>query len=428
MLTKDLIKARLRNERIYPLFLDPENSECLAEASAWIDLASDCVGNTVGTSEIRFAEFLSPKQMAGGAFAKLLGDRFVPADIDESVASRRRELIAVASQKRAMSLTRADWREAVETHFSQPFEELANGLYADLPGERTIASFETLTPAELINRQNVAQLQGLLLRAESVRVVLEKASAAEKRFLFRVLKFHRLIPGELADSPGSGLSFTLGGPLSLFGPGAGYGVAICNFVPNLFHLAKWRLEADVRYRERNSALRINETSGYRVLSGRAPGHVPEEFAHFIAAFNARFANEAPSKSNRSDSGAWRAAVADEVLVLGAGQWVVPDFVLEKLPATKSSAVSKTATGRRIHVELFHRWHEGQLTSRLDHVEGMATGEKSGELILGISKGLVRSDAALAARLASPLLAGRTFLFNDFPTPAGVAPLLAQASA
>ena len=76
-------------------------------------------------------------------------------------------------------------------------------------------------------------------------------------------------------------------------------------------------------------------------------------------------------------------------------------------------------GRRAHVELFHKWHAGQLLGRL------AALDRHGDvpLVVGVAKTLAKAKGVDQALTTSRHFAKWGFLFSDFPTPKALVPVL-----
>ena len=71
---------------------------------------------------------------------------------------------------------------------------------------------------------------------------------------------------------------------------------------------------------------------------------------------------------------------------------------------------READGRTIHLELFHRWHRGQLDRRLALLEQ----KPDMQLLVGVDRALADDAAWKVLETDHPALAGRLFRFRDFP--------------
>lgn len=122
-----------------------------------------------------------------------------------------------------------------------PSEVLVRALYADLPAARVLEP--SRVPAslpEFIERYNLALAQGILLRAETLRIrVVENLKA-----VLRHARLQRLLCGMETD-PGDARAtrLELSGPLSLFRFTTKYGRAMAAWLPVLLQTPCWSLEA-----------------------------------------------------------------------------------------------------------------------------------------------------------------------------------------
>ena len=65
----------------------------------------------------------------------------------------------------------------------------------------------------------------------------------------------------------------------------------------------------------------------------------------------------------------------------------------------------------MHLELFHRWHQGQLAQRLEKLNSMP----SLPLFIGIDRALVKGEnGENEIRSRYPEIAGKIWFFRDFP--------------
>ena len=217
MLTKGHLKFRIRNGRAVPQFLPPTDPAALALAEDLLELFRGAEGRAVGEIEEAAAE-LGDGDLAA-AFRKLLLDQTDTEEDDGQIAARRWQLLlkAEALRRQAPPPTPAD--------FQQTMGDAGATLYADLPACRRLRSFTDMNAESLIHRYNCAQVQGLLLRAESVTVKLVGSDLGSRRELFRQLKFHRLMGGvEQLGGKKGGIAVTLSGPLTLFDQATTYGL------------------------------------------------------------------------------------------------------------------------------------------------------------------------------------------------------------
>lgn len=383
MLTKAHLNYRVKAGRVVPAFVKPDDAAALAVATDLIALFDAAAGMTVGELEDQAAD--AAEGPFAAALTKLLLDGMSEEDDDEAVADSR---WATLLRAEAMRREGAD-----KAQFDAAFGASREQLYADLPAARRVAETRTTTPVDLINRYNVAQVQGLLLTGKTLQVRVAGLGLGERRALLRQIKFHRLIAEVTAAA--DGFALVLSGPLSLFDQArAGYGLRLALFFPHLLHAPTWSLEADVEVKKRTLPLKVDQKAGLVSHYKRSTPHVPAELDQFIRVFNER-------------KGGWSAGFGEEFVHIGRESYCFPDLTF----ANKR--------GKRVHVELFHKWHAGQLEGRIQALEKNPVST----LFLGVGKSLAK-DAKLMARLeAAPWFRKNGFVFSEFPTPRAVQALL-----
>lgn len=390
MLTKDHLKVRIKDGRAVPLLLKGDDAAALRAADEMLAAFEGASGQTLGDLEETTAALASTPVAA--AFRKLLLDRCDTHDAEDSIEDRRWQWLLAAQNLRKAHAQRDDFAKAVA-------DELGDvaALYADLPHCRRIDTYDPIPAPTLFALYNVGQVQGLLLTAREIVLTLAGATLAEKRFLFRQIRFHRLLAEVVVGDDDKSLVVRLDGPLSLFDHSPGYGLRLATFFPNVLALAKWKLEATVKVKQREVTLKLDEKSGLIDPRGRTTPHVPAELTSFVEAFNGRM------------SGSWNATPGEEFVHLGRQSYCFPDVTITSLK------------GAKIHLELFHKWHAGQLAGRLQALETSSVSN----LRLGVAKELAKQEKVAASLQASSWFAKYGFLFSEFPTPKAVVPLLGQ---
>ncbi len=391
MLTKEHLKYRVRAGRLHPAFIEPIDAAARATAAAMVDVFASAAGSTVDELEELASEAAGPG--VGAAFAKLLMDRCEVGPDDPSVEDLRWQVFAAAARMRRGSgryVAPSVFRERVAAEVDVDAQGLPERLYSDLPGCRKVRQVPALSAESLVTRYNVAQVQGLLLQSKSLTITIGKdVSQAEKRALFRQIRFHRLLCQVVPGDAEAGESVTLSGPLDLFDQASVYGLRLANFFPHVVRLGSWKLEATVHLKKRDLVLKLDQKAGLQVEGPTRGVYVPEELTALIDGFN------------KQHEGRWRMAPADEFVHLGRESYCFPDLTITSYDGKQ-----------RRHVELFHCWHKAQLAMRLETLETVV---ECG-LIIGVAKA-VAAAPELKERLAkSATFARRGFLFAEFPTP------------
>jgi predicted nuclease of restriction endonuclease-like RecB superfamily len=121
-------------------------------------------------------------------------------------------------------------------------EQIRAWLYADLPEQQILMSFDEPTPEVLIERYNLSQAQGVLYRASHVVITAHRNDPGEYKLLFRYIKLFGLMAYIEGDAD-HGFTLTIDGPTSLFTPSTRYGLALAKMLPALLHVTRWSLSA-----------------------------------------------------------------------------------------------------------------------------------------------------------------------------------------
>lgn len=297
----------------------------------------------------------------------------------------------------------AVFRKQVLDSLALPGAFTGTGLYADLPENEQLVKFKDMTPRELLQRYNVALVQSLLLRADSLRLAVSSADAAQLRRLFKYLRFFRLLARvNRADAPvksapdRTAFEIVIDGPASLVDGAKKYGLQLASFFPAVCGLERWQLDTSVPWKGRKLRLLVSErarlVSHYRNLGA----YTPEE----IRMFAQHFAEKVQD---------WQ-VVDDHPFLETAGQELVfPDLSF------------RDGAGQVVHLELFHRWHAGQLLARLEFVEA----QPDLPLIVGVDQALAKRPEIRTALDANTWFEDHGFEFRNYPTVAKVKACLAR---
>ncbi len=398
MLTKALLKIKTSKGYARPEFIsinDRDARDLARTLLKQIESSSSRPQSAI-EEELRLSVDLESHPYGLG-FVKLIMDR---ADFSESVDNgedRRWELIQSAQTLRQETLlaTHEEFRENFSNiHQPGSFQDLATALYGDLPDFRPLKAFEPWTEDDLLHRYNCALVQGLLLIAPSVRVDLVFRDTAEKRKLFRAIKFHRLVIGDI-ESEGQSLSFTIAGPLSVLMNTNVYGMRLANFFPHLLGIHRWKIETKIQFKGKNTTLSLNEESNLHSHYRDTGSYIPEGFEEFINSFN-------------TSSSSWQADWSDDLIDLGGQHFCFPDITF-----------TEGSSGQKVHLELFHKWHRGELEKRIAALQK----RPSSCLILGICKSLITKDNPLIGPWSFDDIESFSFAFRTVPTPKAILPLL-----
>ena len=402
MLTKDLLNYRNRKDRVSPVFIAADDPVLGSLAEGLIEHFRCGIGSTLGDLDEEIGEGSWSDHFLTPALKKLLADRCEEADDDGEIAARRWLVLQGAERLRqeGKQKTLQDYQEAVAASASLALAEVKERLYGDLAEFRIVKSFDPITPSALLHRYNCAQVQGLLLQAQSVEVRFKGASIADKRRFFRCLKFQRLLsttsPGNTPDEVVCHLS----GPLKIFQNTQSYGMRLANFFPYILQLPKWELTAEIKLQQKTQSLVLNEKIGIASHYKMFAPVVPQELTAFTEAFNAK-------------SQDYKAALGEDFLNLGKQSYCCPD-------------VTFTAPGgRKVHLEIFHRWHAGQLAGRL---EVLKASPSAVPLMIGVAQEVASDKKVEPLLAASSWFDHHGFVFKNLPTPKAVQQALLRHAA
>ena len=376
MLKKEHIICKIVSGRVKPGFIPPDEPLLLAHASEIISIYRQALENQLCRSELEelsknFIDVSADARLSSG-LNKLLLDRcqFETAG-NFDYPARRKELFLASAAKLNAGLP--------------PLPVTEPDIYGDLPGFERLTNLQDITPAQLLAVFNLAQAQALLIYADNVKLKLFDPDVTELRRVMKAIKFFRL----LADFERGGkgvVNITVSGPYSLFGPSAKYAIALASLLPAVVNLQHWKLQALLKFRDRELTLKLDEKSQLRSPKRSFSSYVPEE----IRLYHKLFAEKSLQ---------WQ-IVGDTPFLDGGNQEIIfPDLSFQEHDS-----------GDVVHLELFHRWHAGQLAKRLELLKN----HPELPLIIGIDRALADEEKLARMTGDSPLLKSRCWLFRDFP--------------
>jgi predicted nuclease of restriction endonuclease-like RecB superfamily len=397
VLTRDLLLYRIQKGRVRPTLLPRETPEVVALADSLIGYARGASGVTRGELEAELGElcvgFAEPKVAQG--LVKLLVDRIAFAEPDDEARTLREKAFdvgAAALGELAGDTTPERHEERLAAGLDRPIDAVRDRLYADLPEARPMLSFEDIDPAGLVDRWNLAQVQGLVMHASRVEVTSSSPDLLRVRRVLRWLKFNRLV----ADVQREGDDWTLGveGPAAILEMARRYGLQLAQFVAAVPVLGTWKLRAEVQLRYGTPVmLEVDERSGLVSPYERSLGHVPEEIAVIVR------------KLSESAEG-WEVDTSPQPRPVGTGALCVPDLTFRH-----------KERGTELAVEFFHPWHRHQLVSRLDQLRV----RPDEGLIVAVDEALLKDESVRALVDARP----QTMTFTGFPSERRFKQLLAR---
>lgn len=389
MLTKNLLKYTSRSGVVYPKYINPSD-ESLLKHSEDLELTfSRSIGVPYKDLETELKSFEKINGVTDG-FKKLLENRCQFGDLDSKEIEVFRWDVFLKSRKlRERSFEKkADFDKAFAEKVNQSVSDAGDRLYSDLPENRKISSFKPCGSEQLIHRFNAAQIQGLLIYSREIRVKIKESDLLKRRKLFQKIKFHGLIASLSNFEQGAQLCFTLGGPLSIFDGVQSYSARLANFFPYLLHMKKWEIEADLKLNGKDLVLKSSSKKAIDSHYKDFNGYLPEDISEYLNNIN---------NSNEVKKLGWTAISSTDVLNSSSGDLCFPDITLIH------------ASGSRKHIEIFHKWHESQLLSRL----GSSTDLK--DLIVAYPKALLKKGKIKEFAKKSRDESGSIIEYSTFPT-------------
>ncbi len=381
MLTRDLLIYRVRGGRVIPSFIDSQDASVLAVAEGLLAIAASGVGMERAAlaeqTEEQVAGFQKPKVAQG--LLKILFDRMEFEEPSEEVADLRRQTFDAAA--RVLRGLRDDCRpddyeSGLAGALPEPLEALRSRLYADHPENRRMIAWEELTARELLDRYNMAQVQGLILRSQRLSLRAASPDLLRVRKVLRCLKFNRLVPEVHAVEPD--LFLEVEGPGAILSMGKKYGLQLAQFVAAVPILERYEIRAEVTFDRRPTVLLVlDEKSGLVAPHAGALGFVPPEIEVIL---------------KKLEEGPWEVDRTPQPRPVGATGLCVPDIGFRR-------------GAEMVAVEFFHPWHRPALARRLADLRSRA----DPRLILAVDEKLLKEDLAEAASHPQVLL------FRGFPS-------------
>ena len=377
MLTADLVTARRRGSELRLCPLD-EAARARVEdlAQAYLGIARACVGQSRDDLEAAWDAIpvAAHEQRLAGGVRKLIADRCVfSAPATDPVDLRRQLFTAAHAARRALPagspFDRGAILQAVAARRDTGAVDLEARLFADLHGAERLCDIGAISPARLAADFDLAQAQGILLRAVRVVAEVRAADPAAVRALFRKLKFLRLLHNIVATARG-GYRIEIDGPFSMFQSVTRYGLQLALALPAIAACDAWRIEAEVLWGQQRLPVKFmwkggTERQAVTPISPDASS-LPDDVAGLLADVN-------------QGDGVWRAQVASEVLDLPGAGLCIPDLVFQH-----------RETGQRVFLEVLGFWSREAVWRRVELVRAGLPHR----ILFAVSKQLRVSEAAL----------------------------------
>ena len=199
-----------------------------------------------------------------------------------------------------------------------PLDEIERLLFGDLKDAARLLEYAEASGPQIVEDYERAQVQSVLLRAETVVAEVYCKSATTYRALFRKLKFLRLLHEIEADGDGDRYRITLSGPMSLFRSSTKYGLSLALALPSIQACDEWSIDAIVRWGKDRSKVAF-QAEGKCAGSAEGEGLIDEVQAFFDK-------QKALVKKGKSE---WVPEVCSELLAVPGLGVCAPDLVLRK---------------------------------------------------------------------------------------------------
>lgn len=250
MLTSDLAVSFRRGDKIFPFLIKTDNAEIRRDAEGLIEIFEEFIGETRGTIERELEEFIGTgtdyKIMRG--LIKLLTDRceFETNAPAEPVEIRQKVFLEAKKNHPVLpnSEERNEVLQTVAEELNSDKSAINSNLYADLPAQQHLISFDAITPQDLLDRYNLAQAQALLYKAIEMKIRVAPSDLNNYRAIFGWIKHFGLIHSVIGNAA-NGYEITLTGAASLFHRSQKYGIQMSVFLPALLLCKNWKLRAEI---------------------------------------------------------------------------------------------------------------------------------------------------------------------------------------
>ena len=398
MLTRDLLRFRTMNSYAKPQFVNVDDETLLEFASQLIaiyDPEAAMLRSEIEETILPLLKSCKDIKFAKG-LNKIILDRCefsAPSDIDYTAMRKNIFQSSARLLKEGKVPDYMQFREMMVSESDEMLQFVQKGIYSDLPDNETLKSVKQVFPRELLERYNCSLVQSLLLHSADIEIEIEEPEPAKMRKMLKYLKFFRLLAqigkikgSKINDGMPDSLSIKVNGPASIFENTQKYGLRLASFFPAVCDMKKWKLKAVVRINDKELKLSLNESSGLVSHYKNFSSYVPEEIVMFHRLF----------KEKAED---WEICGHASFLDLGSQELVFPDF-----------SFREKASGKIIHLELFHRWHATHLAELFNACE------KNPELpiIIGVDKFLAEKSEIAGLLEESGFFKKSGFTFRDFP--------------
>ncbi len=320
MLTSDLAINWRRGDKIFPRLIKTNNEGYLRDAEILIEIFDEFSGKMRGELEFELEEYVgtgTDYRILRGLI-KLLTDRckFATSSVAEPIEIRQKVFLEARKFQPVLpdSQSKSEVLELIAEKLNTDADTIFSNLYADLSDQQKLISFDSIAPADLLDRYNLAQAQALLYKCVEMKIRVAPSDAANYRAIFGWIKHFGLIHSVIGNAT-NGYEITLTGAASLFHRSQKYGIRMSVFLPALLLCRYWKMSAEIANKEVGNSF-------YELTS---------EQTELVSCYfdEPEYANpifERLKKDWEKSSSNWKLEENKEVLDLGKTAFV-PDFVL-----------------------------------------------------------------------------------------------------
>lgn len=388
MLTKDQLKFNIRGDRVKPVFIGLDDGYLDT-----VDLLIEHFRKSTGLSLKEFEETL---QLQGDSIVfsglkKTLLDQCRLSEITDDIEHYRWDMFAHSVNYRRSANHYEEFECALQRH--ENVTAIRKRLFSDLPENRLILAPPQIGREDVLNLYNISQVKGLLWFTKNLRLRIREKDPVVWRRVFQSAKFFRLIIDFEFDLNTHMCVMNISGPLSIFDNSQTYAMRISQLFPTILHLTQWELDADLKVKNRDVRLMLNQDCGIKPLKD-FKGYRPPEFEKIATEFNC-------------ESKEYMMIPGENPISLGKSIYLFPDFTIKR-------------GGHDVfHLELFHKWHRSNILARFDALKRFPRND----IRIGLSRALTK-DLDIQNYLNSCEHARSiAFEFGDFPTPRQLLKLL-----
>lgn len=393
MLNFELLNLKYQQNQIIPLLLDLDDPDALNHASNLIEIYRTSVTNTRGMIDDELTFYLGndSRNVIIKGLVKLLDDRceFVtvscgdPEEIRESLFNR-----AAQMRKTLLLGQRFDRDQLIRELALQldvPTGYIEHSLYADLPSEKVLSRIRLPDPVELLQEYNRSLIQTILLRSASIQIIINDGTTEDYRYLFRLIKFFRLI-FHVQRLNESTYQITLDGPMNLFTVTNRYGLQIANLFPIILRWTNFELHAKLIWGTSRKEKFLVVKPDQRLVSNHVETleYIPSDLVEFFELFQRQILD-------------FEIVMEPVIIPIGQNVWL-PDFQL-----------LHKASGHIIYVEILGYWRYNSVYRRLEMLQ-----QANVSWILASSRSLFTDLEINYSSLPN------LYIYHQFPSPDEVA--------